>query len=145
MAKTTKAREAADSLRSNEYIRRLIEDEELRESVREAYKAGRQAYERIQKQKKPAQALLDDKRIQRELRDAAEALRDASDRLRGRTKPKRSWGFKLLVVGLLGAIAAVVLSDDLRKAVLDRLFGAEEEFEYTSATGAPTNGAPVGS
>jgi hypothetical protein len=111
--------------------------------VREAFEAGRKAYRRIQKQKRPAQALLDDKRIQRELRDAAEALRDASDRLRGRSRRKRSWGVKLLVVGLLGAIAAVVLSDDLRKALLDRLFGAEEEFEYTSATGAPTNGAPV--
>ena len=29
---------------------------------------------------------------------------------------------------------ALVLSEDLRKTVLDRLFGAEEEFEYTSAT-----------
>jgi len=143
MGKTSKARDAAESLRSNEYVRRLIEDEELRESVREAFEAGRKAYRRIQKQKRPAQALLDDKRIQRELRDAAEALRDASDRLRGRSRRKRSWGVKLLVVGLLGAIAAVVLSDDLRKALLDRLFGAEEEFEYTSATGAPTNGAPV--
>ena len=31
---------------------------------------------------------------------------------------------------------AIALNEDLRKAVLDRLFGAEEEFEYTSQTTA---------
>ncbi len=41
---------------------------------------------------------------------------------------------KLFVIGLLGAALALVLSEDLRKAVLDRLFGAEEEFEYSSQT-----------
>ena len=29
---------------------------------------------------------------------------------------------------------AIVLSEDARKTVLDALFGAEEEFEYTSNT-----------
>ena len=48
---------------------------------------------------------------------------------------------KRLVLSIVGAIAALVLSEDLRKAVLDRLFGAEEEFEYTSTT-APANGGP---
>jgi hypothetical protein len=142
-SKAQKAREAASSVGSNEYVRRLISDEELRESVREAYRAGRNAYARLQKHKKPAQALMDDKRVQRELREAAEALREASDRLRGRKQKKGPWG-KIIFVAVVAAVLAVVLNDDLRKAVLDRLFGAEEEFEYTSTT-APTNGAPVAS
>jgi hypothetical protein len=29
---------------------------------------------------------------------------------------------------------AIALSEDLRKMALDRLFGAEEEFEYSSQT-----------
>jgi hypothetical protein len=29
---------------------------------------------------------------------------------------------------------AIAVSEDLRKKVLDQLFGAEEEFEYTSQT-----------
>jgi hypothetical protein len=33
-------------------------------------------------------------------------------------------------------VLAIALNEDLRKAVLDRLFGAEEEFEYTSQTTA---------
>ena len=38
------------------------------------------------------------------------------------------------MIALIGAVLALVLSEDLRKAVLDRLFGAEEEFEYSSQT-----------
>lgn len=136
-----KARSAASSVGSNPYVRRLIEDEELRESIREAYDAGRSAYGRLQKQRRPAHALMDDKKVHRELREAAENLRQASDRLRGRSHKSHSF-VKLLVVALAGAAIALVVSEDLRKALLDRLFGAEEEFEYTSAT-APANGGPA--
>jgi response regulator RpfG family c-di-GMP phosphodiesterase len=139
--RTQKARHAASSVGSNEYVRRLIEDEELRNSIREAYDAGRSAYGRLQKQKRPATALMDDKKVHRELREAAESLREASDRLRGREEKKGSTLGKLLLLGIIGAAAALILSEDLRKAVLDRLFGAEEEFEYTSTT-APANGGP---
>jgi len=138
-----KARHAASSVGSNEYVRRLIEDEDLRDSIREAYDAGRSAYGRLQKQKRPASALMDDKKVHRELREAAESLREASDRLRGREKRRGSALGKLLVLAIVGAVVALVLSEDLRKAVLDRLFGAEEEFEYTSTT-APANGGPGG-
>jgi hypothetical protein len=51
---------------------------------------------------------------------------------------------KLLVIGVIGAVVAIVASEDVRKTVLDTLFGAEEEFEYTSSTtasaGSSTNG-----
>lgn len=137
--RTQKARSAASSVGSNEYVRRLIEDEELRDSIREAYDASQKAYGRIQKQKHPAKAVMDDKKTQRELREAAESLRAASDRLRGKKDKSGSALGKLLVLAIVGAIAAIVLSEDVRKAVLDRLFGAEEEFEYTSTT-APSNG-----
>ena len=136
-----KARSAASSVGSNEYVRRLIDDEDLRDSIRDAYDAGRSAYGRLQKQRKPAQALMDDQKVHRELRDAAENLRAASDRLRGRDRKGHSF-IKLLFVAVAGAAVALVVSEDLRKAVLDRLFGAEEEFEYTSAT-APANGGPA--
>jgi len=120
----------------------LIEDEELRDNLREAYESGRQAYERASGAKKPS-ALLDDKRLQRDLRNASEALRSASEALREPEKmPKKGHPFlKLLVIAFIGAVLAIALSEDLRKAVLDQLFGAEEEFEYTSTTSPPTASA----
>ena len=134
-AKSTKAeraRQAAQSAGSNPYVRRLIEDQELRNSVMEAFGAARNAYQRMSNGKGPVRAVTEDKKVQRDLRTAAESLRDASDRLRGRVKQRR-WG-RLILIGLIGAVLAIALSEDLRKAVLDRLFGAEEEFEYTSQT-----------
>ena len=111
-------------------MRRLIEDEELRNNVREAFEAARHAYQRMSNGKGPVKAMTEDKKVQRDLRKAAESLREASDQLRGKRK-KRRWG-RVLVIALLGAALAIALSEDLRKAVLDRLFGAEEEFEYSS-------------
>jgi glucose/arabinose dehydrogenase len=131
-ARAQQAREAARSAGSNPYVRRLVEDQDLRNNVREAFESARHAYQRMSNGKGPVKALTDDKKVQRDLRNAAESLREASDQLRGKRKHHR-WG-RLLVIALLGAVLAIALSEDLRKAVLDRLFGAEEEFEYSSTT-----------
>jgi hypothetical protein len=139
-AKSTRAREsarkageAASSLRSNPYVQRLIEDEELRDNIREAVDAARDAYVRIMNGKGPAKAIMEDKKVQKDLRRAAESLREASDQLRGKQKKSHPI-LRLLLIALIGAVIAIVLSEDVRKALLDRLFGAEEEFEYTSTT-----------
>jgi hypothetical protein len=131
-ARAQQAREAARSAGSNPYVRRLIEDRELRNNVREAFEAARHAYQRMSNGKGPVKALTEDKKVQRDLRNAAESLREAADQIRGKKKQRR-WG-RLLLIALLGAGLAIALSEDLRKAVLDRLFGAEEEFEYSSTT-----------
>jgi hypothetical protein len=134
MASTTKAEKAWETGRSaadNEYVRRLVEDEELRENLQDAYASAKKAYARVNNGK-PAKKLLDDKKVHKDLRNAAESLREASDQLRGRSE---SHTFRnLVLIAIVGAVLAVVLSEDIRKAVLDRLFGAEEEFEYTSTT-----------
>src|SRR5919106_4731202 len=124
--------EAASSLRSNPYVQRLIEDDELRANIRDAFESARDAYSRMANGKGP-QALIDDKKVQKDLRKAAESMREASDQLRGKRKRRITLG-RLLVIALIGAALALLLSEELRKAVLDKLFGAEEEFEYTSTT-----------
>ena len=65
---------------------------------------------------------------------AAENLRDASEALRAPKKRKKSRLGRIILLGLVGAAVALILSEDARKTVLDALFGAEEEFEYTSTT-----------
>ena len=41
---------------------------------------------------------------------------------------------RIVLLAIVGAVVALVVSEDARKAVLDTLFGAEEEFEYTSTS-----------
>jgi hypothetical protein len=41
------------------------------------------------------------------------------------------------MIVIVGAGVALVASEDLRKKVLDTLFGAEEEFEYTPPAPPP--------
>ena len=135
MAKTSKAssaRDTAESLAANPYLRKLIEDAELRDNIRGAYDSARSAYGRLNNGKAPAKALLDDKKVHKDLQKAAESLRAASDSLRDQER-KRRWT-RLLAIAFVGAVVALVVSEGARKAVLDRLFGAEEEFEYTSTT-----------
>ena len=132
--RTERAASAAKSAGTSPYIKRLIEDEELRESVKTAFEAARHAYDRMSNGKGAANALIDDKKVHRDLKTAAENLREASDRMRGKRRDG-GWG-KLLLVAIAGAAVALVVSEDLRKAVLDKLFGAEEEFEYSSTTSA---------
>jgi hypothetical protein len=133
-SRSAKAGEAARSVASNPYLRRLMEDEELRENIRVAFEAAKHAYARMSNGKGPAKALMDDKKVQRDLRTAAQSLRDASQQLRGRRKGRRFGLGKALLVAILGAALVLILSEDARKMVLDKLFGAEEEFEYTSTT-----------
>jgi hypothetical protein len=134
----TKANQAADlytTARENPYVQRLIEDEELRDNLREAFEAARGAYGRATGNGKGAvKAVTSDKKVQKDLRSAAESLREASEQLRGPRKRKKSRLGRLILFALVAGAIALVLSEDARKAVLDGLFGAEEEFEYTSTT-----------
>ena len=132
---------AGKAATSNPYVQRLANDEELRENLQTAFESARKAYERMSNGKGPAKALLDDKKTQRELKEAASSLKDAADALRGtKAKKKRRRG-GLFTLLLVGAIVALVLNEGLRKKVLDVLFGAEEEFEYTSTTTPSSTGA----
>ena len=134
----TKANQAADlysTARENPYVQRLIEDDELRDNLREAFEAARGAYGRATGNGKGAvKAVSSDKKVQKDLRAAAESLREASDRLKAPKKRKKSRLGRLILFGLVAGAIALILSEDARKTVLDALFGAEEEFEYTSTT-----------
>jgi uncharacterized protein YcfJ len=133
----TRATQAADlysTARDNPYVQRLIEDEELRDSIKNAFEAARGAYDRVTSNGNTVKAVTSDKKVQRDLHTAAENLRDVSERLRAPKKRKKSRLGRLVLLALVGAVVALVLSEGARKTVLDTLFGAEEEFEYTSTT-----------
>jgi hypothetical protein len=142
MAKSsTRATQTADraadlyaAARENPYVQRLIEDDELRDNLRKAFESARGAYGRATGNgKSPVSAVTSDKKVQKDLRSAAESLREASEQLRAPKKRKSKLG-RLILIGLVAAALALIFSEDARKTVLDALFGAEEEFEYTSTT-----------
>ncbi len=125
------AMSAGAAARENQYVQRLLEDPELRENLRTAYESARKAYGRMNG-KGPSKA-LDDKKVQRDLKRAAVSLRGAVEGLREKPKKKKRRG-RLLLIMIVGAGVAVGVNEGLRKKVLDALFGAEEEFEYSSTT-----------
>jgi hypothetical protein len=143
MAKKNKAATAAGAVnaaRQNPYVQRVIEDDDLRDNVRVAFEAARDAYERLANGKAPSKVITNDKKFQKDLQTAASALRDAGTSLReGPRKRRRRGGMgrKLLLLMVAGGLA-VALSADLRSKILDALFGAEEEFDYTSTTAPAT-------
>ena len=108
-----------------------------REAARErqqAFESSKRAYVRLRNGKPPHRALIEDKKLQHDLRDAVESLREATIALS--EAPKRR------VRKSAGSVAgrcwsssrggiALAASEQLRSKVLDTLFGAEEEFEYT--------------
>jgi len=143
--KAAKAGAAAYAVRKSPYVQRIADDEELRQNLWSAYESARHAVGRLQNGKHPTKQIFDDKKLQKDLRSAAESFRDASVALREapkKKKKKRGGLGKVLVIGVVGAGLALAVSEDLRKKVLDALFGAEEEFEY-SATTAPSTATPA--
>src|SRR3954471_60551 len=138
--KVQKAGKAAQSARSNPYVQKLIEDEELRQNVLAAYESARDAYERLANGKSREKQIFDDKKLQKHIRETAGNVRDVSVGLYEAPKKQKKGGGlgRLLLLGIVGGTVALVVSEGLRKKVLDALFGAEEEFEYTSTTSSPT-------
>jgi hypothetical protein len=132
--------------KANPYVLRLIEDPDLRDNLTTALDSGKAAYGRLLSAKAPHKAVLEDKKLHKEVANAAGAARNAAlafnDAPKHAKPKKRKRGRKLMFL-LVGATIAVVASEGLRSKVLDMLFGAEEEFEYTPP--APPASAPSAS
>jgi hypothetical protein len=136
--RAAKAKSAAEDAWTNPYIQRLVQDDELRDNLRVAYESARNAYARLANGKAPTKVVMDDKRFQKDVKKAGEALRTAGEALREGPRRRRRGGVgRLLLLGVVGGALAIAASEDLRNKVLDALFGAEEEFDYTSTTTAP--------
>ena len=136
-----RATRAYGAARENRYVQRLIEDEDLRASILAAISSARKAYDRFSEDPSLERA-TQDRRVQKELSRAADSLRDASERL---TEPprRRHTARNILLLGILTGGLVLAFSESARKALLDAVFGEEEEFVYTSTTTAPTTPSPA--
>ncbi len=125
--------DVANIARDNPYVQALIEDADLRENVQTAIESSRSAYQRLANGKSPGKALMEDKKLQNDLRTAIDAIRDATAALTNAPKKRKARGVArlALVIGVGGAAAGLAANEKLRSKVLDKLFGKEEEFQYT--------------
>ena len=124
--------QAAAGAQNNPYVRRMIEDDELRDNAIAGLRSARKAYERGS-QKNWSKSLASDRKMKRDLKAAIEGMRDTRESL---IKPKKRKHRlrRLILIAAVAGIAALALSPDARSKLLDGLFGGEEEFNYTSTT-----------
>ncbi len=165
MAKRNKVTEAAPAVASDyveeatAYLKRLVDEAQLREAVAKLIDngqshiddldlpaKGRNAKKEAQKQLKIAQkkAAETQKKASKKATKQQEKLarKAAGKAAEGKVLAKqKSPGLKgKLALGGIGAIGALTVSETLRSKLLDLLFGAEEEFQYTP----PEPPAPAG-
>ncbi|HET7758596.1 MAG TPA: hypothetical protein VFK62_01640 [Gaiellaceae bacterium] len=124
------------------YVKRAIQDEELRESLRSAFGTARDVYEELLGNRGVtgiASKVATDEEIQEQLRSAIEDLRSAANRIQGADTHKgRNSG--LLLVGIaLGILFNPITGPDTRRWLKDTVFGADDEFGYGAGSSGNSN------
>jgi hypothetical protein len=121
------------------YVKRAIQDEELRESLRSAFATARDVYDELLGNRGVtgiASKVATDEDIQDQLRSAIDDLRSAADRIQGADSHK-SRNSSLLLVGIaLGILFNPITGGQTRKWLSDKLFGPSDEFTYQGNSGA---------
>ena len=136
--KAAKAQRAAVKARYNPYVQRIVDDEDLRDNIVQAYESSRDAFGRLNNGKSSARSSCSTTRSCRRTssRPPSRSATRASCSARHRRSGARAASAGSCCSAIVGGAVALAVSEGLRKKVLDALFGAEEEFEYTSTTTA---------
>lgn len=134
----------ANIAKTNPFVQQLANDPKLRKNVRTAVSSSKRAYGRLANGKVPSRALLEDKKLHADVGRALSAARDATITItktqRKRARKGLTFG-RVLVLGGIGTGVAMAASGKLRSKVLDMLFGAEEEFQYTPPPNSTASGS----
>ena len=131
----TKAKDRLEDAKP--YVKRAIQDEELRESLRSAFATARDVYDELVGNRGVtgiASKVATDEDIQVQLRSAVEDLRNAANRIQGAEGHKGRSGGLLLVGIALGILFNPITGPETRRWLKDSIFGADEEFGYGSGS-----------
>jgi hypothetical protein len=120
------------------YVDRAINDDELRDNVKNAFAAAREVYDELIGRRDAvtvARRVVSDKDIQDNLRRAVEELRSAADRVQGGgSRPAhKGRNTTLLLAGIaLGILFNPVTGTETRKWLKESVLGGGDDFGYDS-------------
>src|SRR4029079_3222538 len=117
------------------YVKRAIQDEELRDSLRSAFVTARDRYDELVGGRgvtAVAGRVATDKDIQDQLRSAIDDLRQAADRIQGKDEHKERHTSLVLARIALVILFIRMPCPETRRWLKDRIFGEDEEFGYGS-------------
>lgn len=120
------------------YVKRAMQDEELRDSLRSAFATARDVYDELiggRGVTGVAGRVATDKDIQEQLKSAIDDLRNAADRIQGKEEHKGR-NTSLLLAGIaLGILFNPMTGPETRRWLKDKIFGEDEEFGYGGNSG----------
>ena len=115
------------------YVKRALQDEELRDNLRSAFATARDVYDELLGNRGVtgiATKVASDEDIQEQLRSAIQDLRKAADRIQGHESHKSRNSTLLLAGIVLGMLFNPMTGPETRRWLKDRIFGEDEEFGY---------------
>ena len=116
------------------YVDRALNDEELRDHVKQAYAAARTIYDELIAPRgvvTAAQRVAADQDLQDNFRVAMAELREAAGRLQSQRQEKHAGRAFLLLVGVaVGVLFNPFTGPDTRRWLKDKLFGGSDEFGF---------------
>src|SRR5215210_5275691 len=124
------------------YVKRAIQDEELRDNLKSAFATARDVYDELLGNRGVtgmATKVASDKDIQDQLRSAIQDLRSAADRVQGNDSHKGRNSTLLLAGIALGILFNPMTGPETRRWLKDRIFGEDDEFGYGSGGSASGN------
>jgi hypothetical protein len=122
------------------YVKRALQDEEVRENVKSAIAAARDIYDELIGGRRPsamAARVATDKEIQDNLRAAIEDLKKAANRVQGKKEHSTRNATLLLTGMVLGVLFNPVTGPSTRQWIMDKILGEGDE----GATGTTGNGS----
>jgi hypothetical protein len=129
------------------YVKRALQDEEVRESVKSAITAAREIYDEVIGARKPsavAARVATDKEIQENLRSAIEDLKKAANRVQGKNEHTTRNATLLLAGIVLGVLFNPVTGPQTRRWLSNKVLGEEGDLGATApTTGNGSSGTPA--
>jgi len=141
----TKDRVAGVAGTAKPYVERALNDEELREHVKQAYSAAREIYDELIAPRGVVgiARVAAEPDVQDNLRVAIGELRQAANRLQGRKEHHPGRTFILLTGVVVGLLYNPFTGPETRRWLRDKVLGGGDEFGFDSSPG--DNGSGTGS